>query len=247
MQFIIFFFINISKINPNSLQNLNIYLEVLLIILTITSAYCFLKLLSLNELSLIIPILSFTPAINLLLSKYLINETLSVTNLSGIFLICIGGLVLYTNNTKLKSFINFKFFITNKIFYGSIFVAFTWSLIPILDKICIKQIGIQNHGVLQSFGCALLIFIFSYKNILKNLRYLKNKKIIFTAVIGSLATILQYFAVTLAYVAIMEAIKRGIGHLFSIIFGKVYFGETITKSKILAASLMIPGVFFVLI
>ena len=45
----------------------------------------------------------------------------------------------------------------------------------------------------------------------------------------------------------MEAIKRGIGHLFSIIFGKVYFGETITKSKILAASLMIPGVVFVLI
>ena len=71
---------------------------------------------------------------------------------------------------------------------------------------------------------------------------MKNKKIIFTAVIGSLATILQYFAVTLAYVAIMEAIKRGIGHLFSIIFGKVYFGETITKSKILAAFLMIPGV-----
>ena len=126
-------------------------------------------------------------------------------------------------------------------------MAFTWSLIPILDKICIKQIGIQNHGILQSFGCALLILIFSYRNILKNLRYLKNKKIIFTAVIGSLATILQYFAVTLAYVAIMEAIKRGIGHLFSIIFGKVYFGETITKSKILAASLMIPGVVFVLI
>ena len=31
------------------------------------------------------------------------------------------------------------------------------------------------------------------------------------------------------------------------IFGKVYFGETITKSKILAATLMIPGVVFVLI
>lgn len=247
VQFIIFFFINITKVNPNSLQNINILLEILLIILTITSAYCFLKLLSLNELSLIIPILSFTPAINLLLSKYLINENLSATNLSGILLICIGGLVLYTNNTKFKSFINFKFIFTNKIFYGSIFVAFTWSLIPILDKICIKQIGIQNHGILQSFGCALLIFIFSYRNILKNLRYLKNKKIIFTAVIGSLATILQYFAVTLAYVAIMEAIKRGIGHLFSIIFGKVYFGETITKSKILAAFLMIPGVIFVLI
>ena len=74
--------------------------------------------------SLIIPILSFTPAINLLLSKYLINESLSATNLSGILLICIGGLVLYTNNTKLKSFMNFKFIFTNKIFYGSIFMAF---------------------------------------------------------------------------------------------------------------------------
>ena len=102
VQFIIFFFINITKINPNSLQNLNILLEILLIILTITSAYCFLKLLSLNDLSLIIPILSFTPAINLLLSKYLINENLSIINLSGILLICIGGLVLYTNNTKFK-------------------------------------------------------------------------------------------------------------------------------------------------
>ena len=49
VQFIIFFFINITKVNPNSLQNLNILLEILLIILTITSAYCFLKLLSLNE------------------------------------------------------------------------------------------------------------------------------------------------------------------------------------------------------
>ena len=49
------------------------------------------------------------------------------------------------------------------------------------------------------------------------------KLILLTVLIGTTATILQFYAILSNYVPIMESIKRSIGQLSSVFLGKIFF------------------------
>ena len=75
----------------------------------------------------------------------------------------------------------------------------------------------------------------------------KNYKLIgITVIIGVTATVLQFYAITLTFVSIMESIKRSIGQILSIVFGKFFFNESITLNKIFGVIILSYGVFCIL-
>ncbi len=149
-----------------------------LIFLGIISALFFLKSIKESDLSLTIPLLSFSPLFSSIFSLFLLNEKLNYIQYIGILLIIFGTLILYSKKFKisyiLKSITNIRNSLSAKLM---IFVAFCWSLTPILDKICLENSSINIHGFIQAFFTFFILLFFSRSDF-KILARLKIKYIL---------------------------------------------------------------------
>ena len=246
---IIFFFI--WTLNSSIFFHFQEYLipGLFLIIISILSAILFLKSLEISQLSLTIPLLSFTPLFSAIISSILLDEDLLKFQYFGIFIIIIGTMILYSKSLNFFDILNsFRIIIKNTGAKYMILVSFFWSLAPIIDKICFKYSSIEFHGLIQSLGVFLILILLSKKEFKQELSMiLKNYKLIsVTMIIGVTATVLQFYAISLTFVSIMESIKRSIGQIFSIIFGKFFFNESITLNKILGVLILSLGIFCIL-
>ena len=229
--------------------NLTPYLlpGITLIIIGLFSALLFLKAIKQSDLSLTIPLLSLSPMFSSLFSFFFLNEQLSNIQYLGIFLIILGTLILYSKKlTIYEIFKSFKIILKNSSAKLMVLVSIIWSLTPVLDKICLKNSSINIHGFIQSLGMiTLLIFLFK-KDKVQTENTKKNWRIILlTVFIGSTATILQFYAILTNYVPIMESIKRSVGQLSSVFFGKIFFNEEINKPKVVGVIVLSIGVYFI--
>jgi len=216
-----------------------------LVIIGIISALLFLKSIRDSDLSLTIPLLSFSPLFSSIFSFVILGEKLNNIQYLGVSSIIIGTLVLYSEKFEIlyifKSINNLRNSLSAKLM---LIVAFLWSLTPVLDKICLEYSSINIHGLIQSFFTAVVLLFFS-KSEWKVFKKLKNKNyslIFITIFIGSLATIIQFYAILTNLVPIMESIKRAIGQFSAIFFGKIFFNENITKQKVLGVLIISTGV-----
>ena len=221
---------------------------IILVIMGLLSALLFLKAIRQSELSLTIPLLSLSPMFSSLFSFFFLNEKLLNIQYLGIFLIILGTLILYSKKLTLNEILqSFKIILTNNSAKLMVLVSIIWSLTPVLDKLCLKNSSINIHGVIQSSGMIiLLIFLSKKKGGYETVNMKKNwKLILLTVLIGTTATILQFYAILSNYVPIMESIKRSIGQLSSVFLGKIFFNEKITKPKILGVIFLSIGVYFI--
>lgn len=218
-----------------------------LIIISLFSALLFLKAIKQSDLSLTIPLLSLSPLFSSLFSLIFLNEKLSYFQYIGVFLIIFGTLILYSKKITLGEILkSFKVLITNKSARLMFVVSLIWSLTPVLDKLCLKNSSINIHGLIQSFGLVILLTFLLKKERHEIASLKKNwELILITIFIGIIATVLQFYAILFNYVPIMEAIKRSIGQLSSIIFGKLFFKEKITKPKIFGVLILSFGVYYI--
>ena len=219
-----------------------------LIIISLFSALLFLKAIKQSDLSLTIPLLSLSPLFSSLFSLIFLNEKLSYFQYIGVFLIIFGTLILYSKRITLGEILkSFKVLINNKSARLMFVVSLIWSLTPVLDKLCLKNSSINIHGFIQSFGLVILL-TFLLKSERREITDLKKnwKLILITTLTGIIATVLQFYAILFNYVPIMEAIKRSIGQLSSVIVGKLFFKEKITKPKILGVLILSSGVYYIL-
>ena len=225
-----------------------IFPGLILILISLFSALLFLKAIKQSDLSLTIPLLSLSPLFSSLFSFFFLNEKLSYFQYIGIFLIIFGTLVLYSKNITLSEILkSFKILITNKSARLMIIVSLIWSLTPVLDKLCLQESSINIHGLIQSLGLVILLTFLLKKQKHQIFSLKKNwGLILITIFTGIIATILQFYAILFNYVPIMEAIKRSIGQLSSVFFGKIFFKEKITKPKILGVLILSFGVCYIL-
>jgi uncharacterized membrane protein len=219
----------------------------ILIFISLFSALLFLKAIKQSDLSLTIPLLSLSPLFSSLFSFFFLNEKLSYFQYIGIFLIISGTLVLYSKNVTLSEILkSFKILIRNRSARLMIIVSLTWSLTPVLDKLCLQKSSINIHGLIQSLGLVILLTFLLKKNSYEIFSLKKNWKIIcLTIFTGIIATVLQFYAILFNYVPIMEAIKRSIGQLSSVVLGKIFFKEEINKPKVFGVSILSFGLYFI--
>lgn len=216
-----------------------------LALISVLSAFLFLESIKISELSLTIPLLSFSPLFSAIFSSIILNENLNLFQYFGILNIIFGTMVLYAKNLTLhdilKSFILIK---SNKGAIYMLMVSIIWSITPVFDKYCFQHASINFHGFFQSLIMLILLMIIKRKDFnLITLSFLKNYKLIsLTVVIGLVATILQFFAISTSLVTIMEAIKRTIGQISSVFLGNLYFKESINFQKIIGIFLLCLGI-----
>ena len=247
-QLIIFFlslyFSSLSIISYNYF-----FLIIFISLLNLLSLYCFLKALKIGKISMCIPLLSYSPLFSLLFSNIVLAENLSFNQYIGIFIIFCGSFILYSNSLKPKDLLFSPFsLIKNKGAQLIIFVTLIWSLVPVLDKKSLFYTDIYLHGFLQSL--LGIVFLFGF------IRYPKKDKLVsfksrnkfyvvfLLILISFLATIIQFYALTVNYVAILEVYKRAIGILLSLFFGYVIFKEKIDIQKVLSIFIIILGLIF---
>ena len=225
-----------------------IFPGLILILISLFSALLFLKAIKQSDLSLTIPLLSLSPLFSSFFSFFFLNEKLSYFQYIGVFLIIFGTLVLYSKKITLGEILkSFKVLVINNSAKLMIVVSLIWSLTPVLDKLCLEHSSINIHGFIQSFGLMILLIFLLKKEKYEFLSLKRNwRLILITILTGIIATVLQFYAILFNYVPIMETIKRSIGQLSSVLFGKLFFKEEITKPKILGVLILSVGVYYIL-
>ena len=220
---------------------------VILIFLGLFSALLFLKAIQQSDLSLTIPLLSFSPMFSSIFSFFFLNEQLSKIQYFGVFLIIFGALILYSKKLTLEEFLkSFKVILKNSSAKLMIIVSIIWSLTPVLDKLCLEHSSVNFHGLIQSLGMIILLIFLFKKDKVQTLNTKKNwRLILLTVFVGSTATILQFYAILTNYVPIMESIKRSVGQLSSVFLGKIFFNEKINKPKVIGVIILSVGVYFI--
>ena len=249
-QLIIFFF----SLYYSNLNITNIYYFFLLLtisFLNIVSLYLFLNALKNEEISLCIPLLSYSPLFSLLFAKILLNETLTIYQCLGIIIILFGSFVLFSKSLHTKDLLVSPFkLVKNKGAQNIILVTIIWSLIPVLDKKSLLYTDVYFHGFLQSLVGILFLYLFIKAPSYKQFKTYTNKRyfylVLFLILVSFLATIVQFEALKVNLVPILEVFKRATGILLALITGYIFFNESISIKKILSVFIILFGLFFII-
>ena len=215
-------------------------------ILKVMTTIFYMKAIKHSDLSITVPMITFTPLFLLITSPLIVGESPSFFGLIGVLLIVLGS---YTLNIKQKHqgyLAPFKALVKEKGPRLMLLVAFIWSITSNFDKI-----GVQNSSpifwvISTNIFITLILFpimLFKSKNIIKQIQT-SYKFLIPIGLISSLALIFQMIAINLTLVAYVISIKRT-STIISVLFGYFIFKEKGIKERLLGVIIMVLGVLFI--
>jgi len=107
-------------------------------ILNVVAAVLYFKALKMTDLSLSIPMISFTPIFLVFTSFFLLNEFPTAFGIVGILLIVVGSYILNTIKNSKHLLDPFKEMFRNRAILYMLIVAFLFSISANFDKIVVK-------------------------------------------------------------------------------------------------------------
>lgn len=195
------------------------------------------------DLSLVTPMIAFTPLFLLLTSPIINNEFPAPLGIVGVVTIVAGSYLLHIREMKGGLLGPLKAILKNKGSRMMFIAAFLWSITSNLDKI-----GIQNSspffwpvamGLMTSLAMIPIIFWKSKTPLIKIPTNLKN--LVSIGLFSSLTMIFQMLALSLTFVAYVISIKRT-SAIMSVIWGKLFFKEKGIRERLIGAVIMVLGV-----
>lgn len=221
------------------------------VLLNVGANVAFMLALMLSPLSVTVPLLSFVPVFTTLLAIPLLGELPGPVEGLGIALVVAGALFLNleriegaTLGTLLRSLVRET---------GSLLMLLTalfWSLALPLDKLALRHGSGAFHGLVLILGLAVavLLVVVVRRELVQVRQVMRAPWWFVTAVVvGSVALGAQLVALPMAWVSLVETIKRSVGNVMALAFGRVLLGEAITGPKVAAIVGMGLGVGLVLL
>jgi len=201
----------------------------------------FMRSVQLSPLSRTVPFLSLTPVFSALAAIPLLGEVPGTTHWAGIGLVVLGALILNSDLSK-----DWWSSLTHE--KGAAYmigVAVLWAFSTALDKRALPHASPATHAFLLCAGSAvILVFWLLLRREQRELRKVaRAPKALLAALVGFAVAALAFQMVALQWlwVAVIETLKRAFGVLGSIVFGKLFFAEAITRRKLVAAAFMAAG------
>lgn len=213
--------------------------------LNVIANVAFIEALALAPLSLTIPLLSLTPALATLAAVPLVGELPSRVQTAGILMVVVGALYLSLEGDRTALANLWRALRLQRGTQLMCLVAVAWSLAIPLDKLAMRHASTSVHSLGLTFGvCLGSLAILLARRQLGDLAAVRRVPGLLAAgiAVSSLATALQLLALTMAGVSLVETVKRGFGNLASVVFGRAFFGEPVTRPKLVAVGLMVTGV-----
>ncbi len=193
-----------------------------------------------SPLSLTVPFLAFAPIFAALIGIPLLDEMPTTMAWFGIALVVVGAFVLM--HVKGLSLVRS---LTHE--RGSalmVVVAALWATGTVVDKAALGHAATAIHGLVSTAGVGVVLFAWlALQRDLPSLRRARSSPGLSVMLVGSAAAAygFQLLALPLIWVGVFEAVKRAVGLILSVVFGRVLFAESITAQKWLGIAIMVVG------
>ncbi len=210
----------------------------------------YMKALKASPLSLTIPFLAFTPVFIVITGWVVLGERVSLPGLAGIFLTVAGSYMLHFNMREWGLLAPFKAILREKGSVLMLFVALIYSLTSVLGKRAVQ------HSDPLFFACfyfvllgvivpPVMLLVESGKDGFKEC-FKPSFPWVMVGLFQALMVMTHMWAINLVTVAYMIAVKRT-SLVFSVIYGKLFFGEKHMPQRLAGASLMVLGVALIVV
>ena len=238
-------------------------------ILNIISLTLIFRALSSTDLSLSIPMLSFTPVILIATSYLLLGEVPSLAGVAGICIIVIGSYVLNISSSDEHLIDPVRSMLRNRGSWYMLIVAFLFAVSINFDKIAMLNsdpffgmaltvLAIGGAFVLMAaFSCSSFRPVSSQRHPENGYRaplfgfpaFLQRKYLALTILIGAFVAI-EAASINVAYtmqiVPYVIAIKR-LSIIFVVLYGTLIFSEDETVKRLMGAALMVAGAIIIVL
>ena len=211
--------------------------------LNVVTAVLYMKALHASDLSLTVPMLTFTPLFMLLTSPIILGEFPGITGVIGIILIVIGSYLLNIGEMHRGFLAPFCALAKEKGPRFMLIVAFIWSISANFDKV-----GVQNStplfwSITVSVFITIAMFPFVYSKLIRTgpRSIVSSRYLISMGLFVALSLICQMTAVSLTLVAYVIAIKRT-SALMGVLWGHLIFKERGVRERVIGAFAMVTGV-----
>lgn len=214
--------------------------------LNLITTVLYMKAIKASDLSVTVPMVTFTPLFLLITSPIIVGEFPPLVGISGILLIVFGSYLLHLKEKQKGILAPFKAILTEKGPRLMLVVAFIWSITSNIDKV-----GIQSSSVAL---WAIAIHIFSIISMIPVVwitsrtsihQLWKHRKVLFPlGFINALKYFFQLAALQFTLVVYVISIKRT-SAILCVIFGALIFKETGIKERLTGSVIMVLGVLLI--
>jgi len=234
--------------------NFNFSLKILAMIYTAsvfaTIAFLFVaKAVRHMDISIVSPLLSFSPAVVAVLAFFILGERITYLQLFGILLLILGSFVLEAENHNTKKIFTKKF--KSNYFYYIILALILYGFCSILDKFILNNISPLTYIPIVHFFIAInfIILICIFHNGFEGIKHgIKSagKWIFLVAVLVTGYRLSQAQAISMTYVSLVIPIKRMSAFFATVVGGRVLHEKNLAK-RTLACIIMLAGSFLVIL
>lgn len=240
---ILVFFVGMPSLTPK-------FLPAVIIsgILNTAAVILYLKSIKISPLSLSIPMLAFTPVLMLVTSPLILNEFPSINGIFGIVLITTGAYLLYFNKINKDILLPFKELSKERGALLMLLVAVIFSISANIDKVGVISSNFSFYVLsLNIFLSTSLGIIMLLKKRRGSAVFIKNiKSLSMLGVLEASTQIFSVIAITMTIVPYLIAVRRT-SIIFSSLFGFVGFKEKNIVQRSISISMMIIGVFILVL
>ena len=209
----------------------------------------FVRALQLSDLSLSVPYLSLTPVMAMATGWAVVGEIPTTLGMIGVFTIGVGALVLNPGKSEGGRFRPLHTLLNERGSMVMLGVGALWSIAVAFDKAAVAQSSPLTHAaVLALTGGILLELLRRRTPSHQFMDRFRRGWIAVTVTTGAitLAMFTQLVAFELIEVAYVEAIKRSIGLVGSVLVGWLVFRESNITQRLFGVCVMAVGVCLIL-
>ena len=217
--------------------------------LNLVANFAYFRSLQLSPLSQTLPMLSLTPAFAAVLAALFLGERLGLRAVAGLILVVVGALLLTLRaGSGLRGF--FVGLLGDRGCRLMVGVALLWSATLLLDKRALASGTPHLHALVLNAGVALgALSVLGARGDLRTLGSLRGTGwlLLLAVATGAFALASQLVALGTVPVGFLETVKRGVGGVLAVVWGRALFAEPLTAAKLAAVALMTVGVALVVL
>jgi len=214
--------------------------------LNLVTAVLYMKALQASDLSVTVPMVTFSPLFLLITSPIIVGEFPSSRGVAGVLLIVTGSYLLQLKEMKNGALAPFKALIKERGPRLMLMVAFIWSITANFDKMGIKNSGIVTWAIavhLFTIVAMLPLLWFKHKKEMPQI-WLHRRVLSLLGTVNAFKYVAQMAAIQIALVAYVVSIKRT-SAMMSVLLGVLIFKEKGLKERLLGATIMVLGVLLI--